>query len=412
MRDTGPSPSLSSRLYDPTHVIAVVDAMMCDKNLAFPPSFPAADLTSERMVYGDGRMVNSHDPDLSPKKMILSITLRHNAGADAAFWRDLRARTPPDETNVILRDTTPINMCHYECINDDIVELLNEIGADVDAVDFGGVTLCMVAVMYRHTQMVSNLLDDGADPNATNHAGVSPAWIAAFNGDLDLLQVLDSAGADLRAPRSDTREMPRDIAMRKGHESIVCWFDDNFEPQAKETEFLNAAAEGNYAAMCELHQEHGVDIHARDDRGRGAVFYCAFGGHHLMVADLHKMGLDLDASDREGFTPAWIAVKQGHETVLKTLVDCGVDLKVAAAIICSCGQPRKDDTAFWSCSPSVARTFTRGTRMVAMQRILQLQEATLMSSPHFTRWGSISMSKITRGVRRRAWRSSMVTRQF
>ena len=46
-----------------------------------------------------------------------------------------------------------------------------------------------------------------------------------------------------------------------------------------------------------------------------------------MVVELHAMGLDLDASDREGGTPAWIAVKQGHETVLKTLVDCGVDLK-------------------------------------------------------------------------------------
>lgn len=107
----------------------------------------------------------------------------------------------------------------------------------------------------------------------------------------------------------------------------MCWFDDNFEARAKETEFLNAAAEGNLAAMCELHQEHGVDIHARDDRGRGAVFYCAFGGHHLMVVDLDMMGLDLGAPDREGFTPAWIAVKQGNGTVLKTLVDCGVDLK-------------------------------------------------------------------------------------
>ena len=157
------------------NVIAVLDAMMYDKNLAFPPSCAAVDSGSDRIVYDHYTTLDSADASLSHEKAILRITLRHNAGGDTAFWRDLRTRSQPEKTEVVTLRDTPTNICHYEYINDDILELLNEIDADVEAIDFGGVAPCMVAVMYRHAQVLKDLSKNGADTNATNHAGVSPA---------------------------------------------------------------------------------------------------------------------------------------------------------------------------------------------------------------------------------------------
>ncbi|RMZ81463.1 hypothetical protein DV738_g2259, partial [Chaetothyriales sp. CBS 135597] len=81
------------------------------------------------------------------------------------------------------------------------VELYLRHGATMDAVLANGDTL-LVKAMNRATPagLVSQMLKDGADPNGKNAGGVSPLFAAIQAGCLDLVSLLLEAGADPNLP--------------------------------------------------------------------------------------------------------------------------------------------------------------------------------------------------------------------
>jgi ankyrin repeat protein len=74
------------------------------------------------------------------------------------------------------------------------------IGGDPNIRDTNGQTLLHAAVHGRHSEMVKELLAHGADANACSNEfpyHTYPAQIAAYNGSLDILDLLIRHGADL-----------------------------------------------------------------------------------------------------------------------------------------------------------------------------------------------------------------------
>ena len=81
-----------------------------------------------------------------------------------------------------------------QVLRDDIVKTLLENGATVDPVDTIGNSPLWVAVMNTSTgslDVISRLVDNGADPNLKNAAGVAPIDIAKQTGRNDILAVLE-----------------------------------------------------------------------------------------------------------------------------------------------------------------------------------------------------------------------------
>jgi len=76
------------------------------------------------------------------------------------------------------------------------------------------------AAAGRHAEIVRILLEHGAWVNARQHGGWTALHAAAQNGDTGLAQLLIAAGADIQA-RADNNQNPLDLALTKGHQAMV-----------------------------------------------------------------------------------------------------------------------------------------------------------------------------------------------
>lgn len=76
------------------------------------------------------------------------------------------------------------------------------------------------AVAGRNFDLVEMLVENGAPVNAQQHGGWTPLHAAAQNGDVPMVAVFIAAGADPNA-RADNQQRPIDLALTKGHHDIV-----------------------------------------------------------------------------------------------------------------------------------------------------------------------------------------------
>ncbi len=76
------------------------------------------------------------------------------------------------------------------------------------------------AAAGRHAEIVRILLERGAWVNARQSGGWTALHAAAQNGDVALANLLIAAGADVQA-RADNNQNPLDMALTKGHKQMV-----------------------------------------------------------------------------------------------------------------------------------------------------------------------------------------------
>ena len=76
------------------------------------------------------------------------------------------------------------------------------------------------AVAGRNFQVVQMLVECGAPVNAKQHGGWTPLHAAAQNGDAAMTELFVQNGADINA-RADNQQLPIDLALAKGNQEIV-----------------------------------------------------------------------------------------------------------------------------------------------------------------------------------------------
>ena len=107
---------------------------------------------------------------------------------------------------------TPLHLASFfGC--DDVVAMLLERGADANIVTPNAAKLLPIhsAVAARSVDVVRRLLDAGADPNVQQHGGWTPLH-AAYQHDLrEMVDLLESRGADSSVAADDGRT-PKDMA--------------------------------------------------------------------------------------------------------------------------------------------------------------------------------------------------------
>lgn len=104
--------------------------------------------------------------------------------------------------------------------NTELMTLLIEQGAAIDAQDESGATPLIRAATRGHLEAVELLLARGADVNRKDESQSSALHWAANRGHIDIVQALVTAGADLNA-RNDQGMTPMMAAMDKGHNNIA-----------------------------------------------------------------------------------------------------------------------------------------------------------------------------------------------
>jgi len=175
----------------------------------------------------------------------------------------------------------------------DIVSLLLDKGADVNAQDADGYTALSIASRNGHTEVVKLLLDKGADVNVQDADGDTALIWASRNGHTEVVKLLLDKGADINA-KDKYGDTALILASRKGHTEIV-------------KVLLNA----------------GADINAKDGNDWTALMLASFYGHTEIVKVLLNAGADINAKYNAGNTALILASEKGHTEIVELLKQYG-----------------------------------------------------------------------------------------
>jgi ankyrin repeat protein len=120
-------------------------------------------------------------------------------------------------------DTLDYKPIHEAATAGDLPKVKQLVAQDrrlVAAKDWSNLTPLHLAVLHKHTDVVTFLVDHGADVNSRTSDGITPLHEAAQIGDLDLVKLLLSRGANVRAVDS-TGWTPVDRAEKWQHPEVA-----------------------------------------------------------------------------------------------------------------------------------------------------------------------------------------------
>jgi uncharacterized protein len=106
----------------------------------------------------------------------------------------------------------------------EMVTWLLDHGADVNqsASNAQRVTALHGAVARRNTPLAALLLERGANPDARQETGLAPLHEAAANGNFELVRLLVDHGAQVDI-KTDAGKTPGDFARERGHSELADW---------------------------------------------------------------------------------------------------------------------------------------------------------------------------------------------
>ena len=222
---------------------------------------------------------------------------------------------------------------------------LLEAGADPDATYGDGTTALHWAAHRDAHAMVTDLLAAGADVDPADDHGVTPLSLACVNGNRRIVDALLAAGADPNAARGNG-ETPLMTAARVGGLDVVrSLIAAGADPNAREAALgqtsLMLAVAGNHTPVARLLLETGAAVSARSTNRFTPLLFAAQQGN-LEAADLLlSAGADVNESAPDGiggntnarsrFVPdtdaaaLLVAIDSGHPELARFLLARGAD---------------------------------------------------------------------------------------
>jgi ankyrin repeat protein/serine/threonine protein kinase len=180
----------------------------------------------------------------------------------------------------------------------DVVRLLVDGGADVNAVTMNGRTALMYASSEGNVDVMRLLVDGGANVNAVKEYGKTALMSASKRGNMDVVRLLVNGGADMNAVDISGKTM------------------------------LMFASEGGNTDVVRLLVDSGADVNAVAKYGTTALIYASSGGKLDVVRLLVDGGADVNTVDKYGETALVFATQKGKWDVVRFLVDGGADVNV------------------------------------------------------------------------------------
>jgi ankyrin repeat protein len=177
------------------------------------------------------------------------------------------------------------------------IELLGK-GMDVNSVDAAGNTLLMQTVQRDNADFLAYLIEHRARLNTRNRNGETALSLAAFKGNLPLVQRLVEAGADV---------------------NLYGW------PP------LIYAAFNGHAAVAEYLLKKGANVNATTENGSTALLFAARFGHQKVVELLLQNKADPNIANESGATAVDWALKTDNTDIADLLRKAGGSAGKAAA---------------------------------------------------------------------------------
>jgi len=267
----------------------------------------------------------------------LSATAEAQTVFDAAGRGDLaavRALVSADSALVAARDQMQNTPLHFAARagNGDLVTLLLERGADVNAANYQQATPLHWAALRSQHGVVELLLRRGARVDPRENYGRTPLLLVAREtGNLEMARRLLDAGADVNA-RDRAGTTPLELAAWRGFGDVVNLVLDRGasapdDPGAS-GRMLMMAAERGLDRLFRILVERAADLNLRNDNGGTLLHSAAAGGSAEIVGLLVGRGLEVNARDRYGRTPLHYAAENGRTEAVRLLLERGAQLDV------------------------------------------------------------------------------------
>jgi ankyrin repeat protein len=175
------------------------------------------------------------------------------------------------------------------------------------------------------------LLAAGADPDGYDDAGNAPLHIAALQNNLQLIEILLDAGADIDRPRTGAGDTPLlEAVQHHGDDASLLLLARGADP--------TYAAWRGPALRCAIQQnarpdvvdaliDHGAIDKARDpDHKRALIQITARAGKSAILRKLVAAGVHPDLASESGYTALMGASRKGHVEAARTLIELGANV--------------------------------------------------------------------------------------
>ena len=211
----------------------------------------------------------------------------------------------------------------------DIVSYLINLGADVNKKNRFDQTALHYASENDHLTMVELLLSKGAEIDVEDKNHRTPLMLAVKNGHNDVLMHLINHGADVNK-KYWFDQTALHYASENGHLKIVELLlskgaEIDAEDKNHHTSLMLAVEYGHNDVSMHL-INHGVDVNKKYRFDQTALHYASERGHLKMVELLLSKGAEIDAEDKNHHTPLMLAVKNGHNDASMHLINRGADV--------------------------------------------------------------------------------------
>jgi len=209
----------------------------------------------------------------------------------------------------------------------DVVQLLLQTGAAVDAKDVSGKTSLIRAVVARSgyspapdlgADVIRKLLKARADINAVDNEGATALILAARKGYLNLVRLLLQAGAKTDARTNDGANALIEVLNAHDEEIESLGPIPRLTPEAQ-------------IAVAEELIKSGIDVNNKTQEGVTPLMSMAFRGQAKLVALLLKSGAKVNEKNDQGWTALMFAAGQGNAEVVRLLLNAHADPRIKDA---------------------------------------------------------------------------------
>ena len=211
----------------------------------------------------------------------------------------------------------------------EVVRLLLDRGAAVDAGDSDLSTPLDVAALRGHLETTELLLANGADLAFQDNNGAWSLSFAVAGGHQEVTDRLIDAGAPLDLRTSTGLTMVHYAALR----GMTGVFDQavaaGVDPAGVTEDGMSAlhyAARGGQTAMIERLLDAGVDVDILNQRGDTPLSTAAWSNQTEAASILVSRGADVNLVDAWGRTVLWVAAARDNQVLVGALIAAGADV--------------------------------------------------------------------------------------
>ncbi|KAL3125270.1 hypothetical protein niasHT_000681 [Heterodera trifolii] len=227
----------------------------------------------------------------------------------------------PNEPVILEANDQRMNMTPlYSAVRHANLELCRVLiarGANVDLGTDSAITPLMIAACDRsQTEIVTFLVENGANINLQNGDGATALMYACYQGNVDIVRLLLSHGANVEL--TDFTGYFALMTAAIGGSLEVCrllveeWAADVNQQTNEHVDSLMGAACWGHLAVVNFLIEHGADLQHVDLEGYNALMWAVSNERTEVARHLVTIGADINQRNMEGKSPREMAEESGN----------------------------------------------------------------------------------------------------